>query len=578
MIRQAMIHAALQIRKESLWQDFHRRMCQAVLDVALYDPPMEPQNFEQHACPKCKQVFATCSAWSVHAFRKHGRRTQARLYAQGTRCDFCLKVFHDHMGLVNHLSNNPGCYWQYCTRGEIATPQPSLNSTCEIKSRVELRCPVTYDVGPLPPPLPVTNPTPTPDQQELLDAWNGVLSAYEWDTLEIAEVREQLRIATLDTYLPTHEILYVAKSLRLQLQQTGIIRVGMGLHRALTRYIDEYSVEWLLNDQESPQCEVKDPQQVLAVWTGLEVKTTIVPKPLAFRQIIVAHLFSGRRRTEDFQDWAMREQWRDSRYTTWALSVDIIFSTQWGDLSNPKTYAWFIDAIQSSYLVAVLAGPPCETWSVARERGLYADSGPKPLRSRTALSGYTGLSNRETRQLCVGNELLGVAATLATQLWLMGGIFVLEHPAEPSLEHAASIWRTDAMKFLLSHHENRKIHVWQGHFGARSPKPTEFLMTHAPKAAEQIFRCNQIRLDLPTETSVGRNEQGQFKTASLKEYPSALSRSLWQVVVAHLNNRSFSEVPQDCPEDVLAKFSKLHALLDYDVKEMGPDYHPVQRN
>lgn len=160
----------------------------------------------------------------------------------------------------------------------------------------------------------------------------------------------------------------------------------------------------------------------------------------------------------------------------------------------------------------------------------------------------------------------------------MGGIFVLEHPAEPSLEHAASIWRTDAMKFLLSHHENRKIHVWQGHFGARSPKPTEFLVTHAPKAAEQIFRCNQIRLDLPTETSVGRNEQGQFKTASLKEYPSALSRSLWQVVVAHLNNRSFSEVPQDCPEDVLAKFSKLHALLDYDVKEMGPDYHPVQRN
>lgn len=170
------------------------------------------------------------------------------------------------------------------------------------------------------------------------------------------------------------------------------------------------------------------------------------------------------------------------------------------------------------------------------------------------------------------------ALTLATQLWLAGGICIVEHPSEPSLPRAPSIWRTEAMKFLLAHGENRRILVWQGFFGSRSPKPTEFLVTHAPGSAERIFSANQIRSDLPKEVSVGRNEDGQFKTASLKEYPSALSHSLWEVVVAHLQNRGFSAVPQNCPEDVLAKFGKLHALLDYDVQEMGPDYHPVQRN
>ena len=28
----------------------------------------------------------------------------------------------------------------------------------------------------------------------------------------------------------------------------------------------------------------------------------------------------------------------------------------------------------------------------------------------------------------------------------------------------------------------------------------------------------------------------------------------------------------------MAKFGKLHALLDYHVQEMGPDYHPVKPN
>ncbi len=578
MVRQAMLHSALQNRKESLWQDFHRSICQTVLEATLYDLPADTLEIDQHACPRCRQVFPTCSAWSVHAFRKHGRRTPARLYAKGRTCEFCLKVYHDHMGLVNHISNTPQCFWQYSTRGEQVQPQPSLNSAMEIKARVDLRCPVTRMQGPTPVPQPVADPIPTLEQSELLDAWRQVVWKYPFDTLDVVEMREDLRVATLDTYLPTYEILYVARCLRLQLQRDGEAVQDVGIHRALTNFINDYSVEWLLRDQAQPRKEVKDPQSILHRWRGATSHPRVVNRPLQYRQIFIAHLFSGRRRVGDFQDWAMQEVWSSTEFTTIALSVDIIFSEEWGNLSNPRTYAWFVDAIKAQYLVGILAGPPCETWSVARERGLYEDDGPRPLRSSMALSGFAGLSNRETRQLCVGNELLGVAVTLATHLWIAGGICIIEHPSEPKKATAPSIWRTEALQFLLAHEENLRCLVHQGYFGARSAKPTEFLITHAPKFVEQIFRSNRVRNDLPAAVSVGVNDQGQFHTASLKEYPLALSRSLWQVVSAQLRQRSFSGHPQDCPEDVLQKFGKLHALLDYDVQTMGPDYHPTGLN
>ena len=350
MVRQAMIHSALQNRKESLWQDFHRMMCTMVTEEEAYEMPAMEKEIEAHACPVCRKVFPSCSAWSVHAFRKHGRRTPARLYARGNSCEICMKVFHDHMGLINHISNNPSCYWQYSSRGETVDPQPSLNSGVEIRSRTDLRCPVTYATGPAPEPIPITNPTPTPEQKALLEAWHEVLERFDSNTLEVAEVREQLRLATLTTYLPTYEILYVAKSLRLQLQQAGEVTVGFGIHRALTKFIDEYSVDWLLGDQERPKQELRDPQVALEYWQRLERKHRVVPKPLKYRQIIVAHLFSGRRREGDFQDWASKEQWKDDRYTTLAISVDIIFSIEWGDLANPRTYAWFVEAIKLRYL------------------------------------------------------------------------------------------------------------------------------------------------------------------------------------------------------------------------------------
>lgn len=576
MLKKALLHATLQNRRQVAWMDLHEEFCQIIVNSGLYQRPTVEKEWDMHACVRCRQTFLTNSAWSVHAFRKHGRVTPARQFTVGTMCEFCLKKFHDHMGLVNHVGNNPTCYWQYQARGHRAEIQPSLNSRKEIRSRSDLRCPVYRMDGPTPIPLPLSDPQPTVEQQELLDAWEEVRQTYATSVMEISAIREALRFATLQTTLPIFEILYVARSWRLHLNRQGILTEDDAFSVALTKFVNEFTVPWLFADTTLPVTTVDDPLATLDEWLRWDCPTAVVPRPLGFKQVMVAHLFSGRRRMGDFQDWMSQVSF-GTEHPTLSLSVDIIFSEKWGNLLNPATAALFFDAIRAGLLIAVLAGPPCETWSIARQRGLYMDDGPKPLRSLEALSGFQLLTIREVRQLCLGNELLGIALLVAVLLWIHGGLCILEHPCEPSMLSAPSIWRMSATRFLLQQDTNKRVRVYQGNFGAKSPKPTDFLITHAPCGVVGLFRSHWSTARLPVATSIGKTKDGQYKTASLKEYPEALSKAFSAVVVAHVQSRGFDPAPLECPEGFLSKVGALIAQLDFNVQEMGPDYHPTSR-
>ena len=501
MLKKAQLHATLQNRKHAAWWDFHTEICRTVIASGLQNQPMDVQPWDMHACPCCRQTFKTNAAWSVHAFRKHGRVTPARQFAVGNTCEFCLKTFHDHMGLVNHIGNNPHCYWQYHVRGQTAEPQPSFNSRAEIKVRSDLRCPAYKVDGPRPPPCTVGDLRPNEDQVALMDAWEEVRQNFPHDRGQLEEIREALRKATLFTTLPVFEILHVARSWRLQLHRQGEIDEYSSFFRALTKYIEEFTTPWLFDDQTIPVQSVADPHRMLEVWLVGPAAPVGVPKPIYFKQVMIAHLFSGRRRQGDFQDWASATSWQNGQYKPLPLSVDIIFSETWGNLLNPTTAALFTDAIRSGWLVAVLAGPPCETWSIARQRGLYDDNGPKPLRSLGILEGFGLLTIREVKQLCVGNELLGIALLVAVLLWIFGGICVLEHPSEPSPPEAPSIWRMTAMRYLLHQKMNEKIRVFQGNFGAKSPVPGD-------QQPRELGRYFSLSLDCCVPSKDGFNWQG----------------------------------------------------------------------
>ena len=89
---------------------------------------------------------------------------------------------------------------------------------------------------------------------------------------------------------------------------------------------------------------------------------------------------------------------------------------------------------------------------------------------------------------------------------------------------AASIWRLDIVHELLMHDSVAFRIVQQERFGAKSSKPTGLL---ACRLRELQACCDAFgTLKILKSVSIGRDSDGTFKTASLKEYPPFLFRAL----------------------------------------------------
>ena len=107
------------------------------------------------------------------------------------------------------------------------------------------------------------------------------------------------------------------------------------------------------------------------------------------------------------------------------LSIDIIF-----DLANEETFSLFQRALVQGILVGFLAGPPCETWSRARQHRLEGKNSPRPVRELGRPCGLRSLTYREHKQVSFGNCLLAITWRLAVTALCSGASVIIEHPAE----------------------------------------------------------------------------------------------------------------------------------------------------
>ena len=174
-------------------------------------------------------------------------------------------------------------------------------------------------------------------------------------------------------------------------------------------------------------------------------------------------------------------------------------------------------------MIGFLGGPPCNTWS--RARHVEQPGGPRVVRHTDEPWGLYSLSLKETEQILMGNLLLGVALECMTLLALFGGSGVLEHPKEPDHAHMVSIWKLPSVHLILALPGTRLVTLSQGLHGAPSPKPTTLMVLGLHDLEKEIC-LGRVTTELPKGSSVGRDEQGRYKTAPLKEYPPAMCRSL----------------------------------------------------
>ena len=168
-------------------------------------------------------------------------------------------------------------------------------------------------------------------------------------------------------------------------------------------------------------------------------------------------------------------------------------------------------------LVGWVAGPPCETWSKARKHEL--PGGPRPVRSQQMPFGLQDLTYKEHIQVSIGSLLLGISFTLFWYSVLSGATAVIEHPAEVGLEpNDPSIWKLDVVAFFLRFSNVKKIRVLQGHYGGATPKATDLLILNGGSDPEQILVQSRTTL-LPKTSAIGKNDDGSWQTAVLKQYP-----------------------------------------------------------
>lgn len=117
-----------------------------------------------------------------------------------------------------------------------------------------------------------------------------------------------------------------------------------------------------------------------------------VDRPFASRQLVFLHLVSGQRRRGYLQE--VEHFAATHGLQVRALSVDVVISLQFGDMLRHDTQQVFMEALRLGWVCGLAAGPPCETWSRARENQLATDSGPRPVRVISTPEGLSQLSNR----------------------------------------------------------------------------------------------------------------------------------------------------------------------------------------
>ena len=306
-----------------------------------------------------------------------------------------------------------------------------------------------------------------------------------------------------------------------------------------------------------------------------------VPRPLG-RHRVILHLYSGRRRRGDVQFYLDRLSQNQSQFYLHIVSLDIVIDTIYGDAMRADTCDLWLSSIRSGYVIAMLAGPPCESWSRARGvpingepayTGLVTRCGPRIIRDLHHLWGLDCVTLRELEQLKVGNALLGFTLLALLEMALADGQGMVEHPAEPlDLPQAASIWRLPLVKAIMQLPNIELLRFSQGLMGAKSHKPTHLLLLNLP----QLLTClhaNRVRCDIPRTATIGKDQSGNWSTAVLKEYPPAMCKAVAHALCQATCDRPVDNEATEPPADFLDTCKRMHVTAYGE--SIGADY--VQR-
>eukprot|EP00435_Cladocopium_sp_Y103_P058114 s156_g20.t1 len=255
---------------------------------------------------------------------------------------------------------------------------------------------------------------------------------------------------------------------------------------------------------------------------------------------LVVHLFSGRRRKFDIHHH-LYDLAGVRSLPILVLWLDTAVSLEYGNLAlDAPSWRWLQHVYQAGVVAATIIGSPCETFSEARfmepPEGVAQGRWPRPLRSAACLLGLEGLSLRELRQCHLGGNFFQQGALTLSFHMAFGGMFISEHPAQPSDPSRPSIWSSALIQVLLQHPEAKLSTVPQFLWGATAVKPTGLLHFRLPHFCRDLYSKADPHAVRPQVAAIGRDETGRFRTAQHKEYPDRFCCGIATALISALSH------------------------------------------
>ena len=581
LIKRACAHAAAQRDNRLEVRDFHRCVLAELHGhgILLQGPPTTVTEFPEtcHGCMLCERRFSSRSGCGAHMFRAHGHIHPVRQLFDTSQCGCCLREFHSFGRLKAHLIRADFCRHSLQRRGHFVPPTPGIGSLVNDSQE--------RAIDGLLHPAQGEGPRVPGD-----DRAGAGLHEIDYDLTLFERIYEQFldaedetqgeKIIRAEVQLRPLSWEVVQRTLQALAREandedTGVLPMGAPSFFALLRRMGSPgSWSFLQTREHVAQGHWSRPLEVLEAYCRIEAdEVHSEPSPCVPRGFgamrFVLHVFSGRRRCGDFQVYFDRLAADFPDFHIQVISVDVVIDSEWGDIMSPSTREFWLRAVRERYVVAALGGPPCETWSQAREHALPgARSGPRVIRTPESPWGRSSLRLKELGQLRVGNVLMGFMLEIFTELFCVQGVAVIEHPAPPTRSTSVSIWHTSILELLRSLPGVELVQLAQGLWGAKSPKPTALLTLNAPDLRGTLRRW-QVSKDLPAAASIGLDSQGHWSTAVLKEYPPALNGGLAEGLLAAVS-QCHSDITVTVPPAVL---HRCLSMVCHDFGTcIGPDF------
>eukprot|EP00435_Cladocopium_sp_Y103_P069097 s244_g32.t1 len=527
----------------------------------------------------CQKRCKTKGGEGAHLFRTHGIIAAERWLYDGTSCPHCLKEFHTYAKLQGHLRRTDAC--RLALHGLRRHPQPAPGRGSRANELLHQRhdglLPVQQAQGP--------------------PALRGLPGVEDAHHIELYEAMALLCVdhqdhPDQDLFAALQDLVYKfpigwssAKAtfayMRDTVTEDDAQLAGLDLahwRRILGQLSDSRHWPFLVDDVTQDALDSDLTLELLEQWCydcadhPAGYAPRVVHPAHHFKERVLVHAFSGRRRHGDLQ-WFLEDLAAKRGDTDlYVVSLDLVIDPLWGDIGRHETYTFWMHALKSGYVLGFLAGPPCCTWSIARgkeDATLQASGrrGPRRVRSLEDIWGFWSLSIKEKKQIMDGHQLLAFSIIAMVLLHHCGGHGILEHPAEPLDPLAASIWRLPLMQLILTLSGFSRVTLAQGLLGASSVKSTCLLtLNMAPLPA--CIRKYAVCTDLPKGKSIGLAEDGSFKTSILKEYPPAFCGSMAEAFYACFSQATPGR--QSVPAEVMDTFT---AMISSEMGErIGPDY------